>query len=585
MILIFRLSRFGISIMYRRSLARLVRSASSCNIRRQNLHVTCHLGRAYAFQSIASLRVPRCYFSDIVSQDDLAQTSQANATVITQETKLTEILAMKNALELLKAYRDYKDTNDVIPSNEIAVLRCIAFIVQKDSAQRFSLKAEIANESPGNKSVFWDVLDNILEHISESSNGDLASVIWSLGKIGPVAVGFENHSLAQSCDQEILFRDITLFSTKDINKILSGLASLAMRKSKVFAELERAIVSNKIKISSFENQGLVGSLRSFSQTGNGSLNLFELYCKDVYFRGMETFKPFELFQLVSLFAKKGVKADELFSHTEQKVIKMGIESLSNTDIFLILWTFAHKKSDRFHDQVFSHMDQEFVNHGMRRFLPFSLSNTLWRFAKAGKHNANVFVLVKNELMLRDLSAFRKYLPQILWSFAVAEKDYAELYEKIVEEFSSEDLESVSNKDLCTCAWSFGKLGITNENIYRKIEKEVLSRDPSALKYLDVQRLLTGFAHAKEGSRELFEYLEDAILALNVSSLKAAEMCNVLWPFTEMGYKTRHLFDAVEQEILRRGKQHFKEGQLARLKTSFEAFGQGSQELVNVFNRR
>ena len=534
---------------------------------------------------MASLRVPRCYFSDIVSQDNLAQTSQANATVITQETKLTEILAMKNALELLKAYNDYKDTNDVIPSNEIAVLRSIAYIVQKDGAQRFSLRAEIAKESPGNKSVFLDVLDNILEHISESSNSDLASVIWSLGKIGPVAVGFENHSLAQSCDQEILFRDITLFSTKDINKILSGLASLVMRKSKVFAELERAIVSNKIKISSFENQGLVGSLRSFSQTGNGSLNLFELYCKDVYFRGMDTFKPFELFQLVSLFAKKGVKADELFSHTEQKVIKMGIESLSNTDIFLILWTFAHKKSDRLHDQVFSHMDQEFVNHGMSRFLPFLLSNILWCFAKSGKHNANVFDVIKKELMLRDLSAFRKYLPQILWSFAVAEKDYAELYEKIVEEFSSVDLESVSNKDLCTCAWSFGKLGITNENIYRKIEKEILSRDPSALKYLDIQRLLTGFAHAKEGSRELFEYLEDAILTLNVSSLKAAEMCNVLWPFAEMGYKTRHLFDAVEQEILRRGKLHFKEGQLARLKTSFEAFGQGSQELVNLFNRR
>ena len=67
-----------------------------------------------------------------------------------------------------------------------------------------------------------------------------------------------------------------------------------------------------------------------------------VFCKEVYFRGMETFKPFELFQLVSLFAKKGVKDNKLFSHTEQKVIKMGIESLSNTDIFLILWTFAQK---------------------------------------------------------------------------------------------------------------------------------------------------------------------------------------------------------------------------------------------------
>ena len=127
------------------------------------------------------------------------------------------------------------------------------------------------------------------------------------------------------------------------------------------------------------------------------------------------------------------------------------------------------------------------------------------------HNAKAFDLINQELILRDLSTFRKYFSQILWSFAVAEKDYAELYEKIVEEFLSVDLESIGNKDLCQYAWSFGKLGITNENIYRKIEKEILSRDPSALKYLDIQRLLTGFAHAKEGSGELFEYLEDAIL--------------------------------------------------------------------------
>ena len=573
--------------MYRGSLARLVRSVSPYIIRRQQL-IPCHLGRAYVFQSISSLRVLRHFSCDTASQDGIVSTqaAEANATGNRQETILSEILSMEKALELLQAYKTYKDAGDIMfQASRIAVLRCIAYIVQRDGAQRFALKAEIDKESQGYESVFLDLLDHISECISECGNSDLASVIWSLGKIGPIAVGFENHSVAQVCEQEILSREITSFSTKDRNKILSGLASLVMRKSKVFDEVEGAIVSGRIQISSFENQGLVGSLRSFSQTGNGSLILFELYCKDVYFRGLETFKPFELFQLVSLFAKKGVKADELFSHTEQKVIRMGIESLSNTDIFLILWTFAHKKSDRLHDQVFSHMDQEFVNHGMRRFLPFLLSNILWCFAKAGKHNAKAFDLINQELVLRDLSTFRKYFSQILWSFAVAEKDYAELYEKIVEEFLSMDLESIGNKDLCQYAWSFGKLGITNENIYRKIEKEIFSRDPSTLKYLDIQRLLTGFAHAKEGSGELFEYLEDAIMALNVSSLKAAEICNVLWPFAEMGYKTRHLFDAAEQEILRRGKLHFKEGQLARLKTSFEAFGQGSQELVNLFNRR
>ncbi|CAH3018663.1 unnamed protein product, partial [Porites evermanni] len=501
--------------MYRGSLARLVRSVSPYVIRRQHV-IPCHLGRAYVFRPIPSLRVPRHFSCDTASQDGIvsAQAAEANSTGNRQETILSKILSMEKALELLQAYNTYKDAGDIMTqASRIAVLRCIAYIVQRDGAQRFALKAEIDKESQGNESMFLDLLDNISECISESGNSDLASIIWSLGKIGPIAVGFENHSVAQVCEQEILSREITSFSTKDINKILSGLASLVMRKSKVFDEVEGAIVSGRIQISSFENQGLVGSLRSFSQTGNGSLILFELYCKDVYFRGMETFKPFELFQLVSLFAKKGVKADELFSHTEQKkVIRMGIESLSNTDIFLILWTFAHKKSDRLHDQVFSHMDQEFVNHGMRRFLPFLLSNILWCFAKAGKHNAKAFDLINQELVLRDLSTFRKYFSQILWSFAVAEKDYAELYEKIVEEFLCMDLESIGNKDLCQYAWSFGKLGITNENIYRKIEKEIFSRDPSTLKYLDIQRLLTGFAHAKEGSGELFEYLEDAIMA-------------------------------------------------------------------------
>ena len=416
--------------MYRGSLARLVRSVSPYVIRRQHL-IPCHLGRAYVFQSISSLRVLRHFSCDTASQDGIVSTqaAEANATGNRQETMLSEILSMEKALELLQAYNTYRDAGDImIQASRIAVLRCIAYIVQRDGAQRFALKAEIDKESQGNESVFLDLLDNISECISESGNSDLASVIWSLGKIGPIAVGFENHSLAQVCEQEILSREITSFSTKDINKILSGLASLVMKKSKVFDEVERAIVSGRIQISSFENQGLVGSLRSFSQTGNGSLILFELYCKDVYFRGMETFKPFELFQLVSLFAKKGVKADELFL-----VIKMGIESLSKTDIFLILWTFAHKKSDRLHDQVFSHMDQEFVNHGMRRFLPFLLSNILWCFAKAGKHNAKAFDLINQELILRDLSTFRKYFSQILWSFAVAEKDYAELYEKIVED--------------------------------------------------------------------------------------------------------------------------------------------------------
>lgn len=227
-------------MMFKGNLTRLVRS--SLMLRRQSFPKTslplgACLGRTYVLQPIPSLRVPRCYFCGSVNQDGvlLAQTLQAADHGHVKEKKLSDILAMQNALELLEAYNNYKDAEDMIQANRIAVLRSIAYIVQKDGTQRFSLKVDMHKTSPESKnSLFLDLLNYILDHISQLSSNELASVIWSLGKIGPVVFGVDNLALAQACEQEILSREITTFSAKDINKILSGLASLLMKKSKFF---------------------------------------------------------------------------------------------------------------------------------------------------------------------------------------------------------------------------------------------------------------------------------------------------------------------------------------------------------------
>ena len=577
--------------MYRASLTRFSRSALI--LREQSFHKMCMPQLSCSYINIlqpvvSSTRIPRRYFcNSLVCQSDTFSIQSSLDAGNIQEKKLRDILAMDDALELLKAYKNYKDTDDMAHNNRITALRCIADIIQKDGPQRFSLKEDINRVSPGENGLFVELLDHILEHISESSSNGLASVIWSLGKIGSLVFGAEIHALVQACEQEILSRDITTFNAKAINQILAGLASFHLKRSKFFDEVQSAILAEKIKISDFENQGLVGSLWSFSQTGNGSCDLFELYLDEVYVRGMSSFKPFELFQLVFAFANKGIKADQkLFSHAEQEIVQMEIDSFSNMDIFLVLKSFANRKSDKSHEPVFMHMDREFAKHGVKKLSAFLLSNILWCFTKEGMYHAKVYDIVAEEILNRDLSAFHKYLPQLLWSFAVSEKEYPELYERIVSKFLSTNLRNFNDKDLCQYAWCFGKLGITNDSVYQTIEAEILSRDTSwQLKYLDVQKLLTGFAHAKKGSRELFEFFEAAVLQKNVSTLKASEICNVLWPFAEMGFKTAKLYDVVEEEILRRGRLHFKEGQLARLRTSFETFGHGSQELNNLLHRR
>ena len=160
------------SIMYRGSLARLVRSVSPYVIRRQHL-IPYHLGRAYLFQSISCLRVPRHFSCDTASKDGIvsAKAVEANAAGSRHDTVLSEILSMEKALELLQVYSTYKDAGDImIQVNRIAVLRRIAYIVQRDGAQRFALKPEIDKKNHEEMRVcfwtcsitFWSIFPNLV---------------------------------------------------------------------------------------------------------------------------------------------------------------------------------------------------------------------------------------------------------------------------------------------------------------------------------------------------------------------------------------------------------------------------------------
>ena len=506
------------------------------------------------------------------------QTSQAS--VRSEEATLNEvILAMKTVPELLETYKNFQDTALMVQRNRVTVIHCITNIIQKNKEQRVSLNTDINKGPDGNNGLFIDLLNQTLEHISESSGRDLASMMWSLGKIRESS-SIKKHALIKACEREILSRDVTAFDFGAINQILTGLSALNMKKSEFWTKMQSSLVSGEIQISDCDNQALVGSVWAFMKTGNGSPEFFHLCQEEIYLRGLSEFKGSELSQLVFSFAKKGIQADKLYSHIEEEILRLGLNNFCDMKIFLVLWAFANCKSNRTFKPLFSQIDGELVAHGVTGFTNSDLSNIVWCFSKVGVFSAKVYDVVKEEILHRGIDTFRTYLLQLAWSFAMARKKYSDFNEKVTLEFLSLDPRKVDKKVLCDYAWCFGRLGITNDKAYQMIEMEILRRNPY-LNHIQVNKFLTGFAHAKKGSKEFFEFLEVAMLKLNVSTLKAADVCNLLWPFAEMGYKVPQLYDVVEKEILHRGKSHFTLYELRKMTKSYEAFGQGSKELMEL----
>ena len=571
-----RLCRSDTSVMYRTSLTRLVRCASAvggCSFRNMCLPPL----------AVSYVRLPlsttcdsaRRYFSNSVLYTTTSHTASRP-----EEATLNEvILAMKNVPELLETYKNFQGAAPMVQRNRVTLLYSLSNIIQKDERQRVHLNGGEGTE--GDNSLFLDLAHQILEHISECSDRDLASIMWSLGKLG--APSGRKRALAKACERQILSRDITTFDVLAINQILTGLAALKEKKSQLWTETHSSVLSGEIQISYFDNQALVGVLWGFLNTGNGSQEFFQLFREEIYSRGMSTFDGTQLSQLVFTFARKGIEANKLYSHVEQQVLQVGLNGFCNMKVFLVLWAFANCRSGRSYKQLFSQIDRELVSHGVEGFKNSDLSHIVWCFSKVGAYNAKVYDVIKEEVLVRGLDTFHRYLLQLLWSFAKAKKGYADFNEKVAWEFLSTGVKRTEKKVLCEYAWCFRKLGITDERVYQAIETALLHRNMPHLKHLHIRQLLSGFAHAKKGSKEFLEFLETVTLRLNFSTLKAAEICNILWSFAEMEHKTSQLFDVVEKEILHRGKSRFTSNELRSMKQSYEVFSQGSKELMELLN--
>ena len=123
----------------------------------------------------------------------------------------------------------------------------------------------LKTEQQRQNSPYLELLECIAGVIFKCQPRDPANVLWALGKIEE-----KEHKLVEVCEKEILLRGIEAFNNAQIYQIVNGCANLNLRTSRIFVNLQEAILNGQIKIEDFEDLELRGILLSFCKTENGS---------------------------------------------------------------------------------------------------------------------------------------------------------------------------------------------------------------------------------------------------------------------------------------------------------------------------
>lgn len=476
------------------------------------------------------------------------------------------IAAVKSADEYLDLFENFKDSTGMTQANRITILHHLArFAVSAPGKNFTSTKKALQTQH----NVFKSLLVSIAARLDRSKPRDLASIVWSLGKLRKHVAWF-----VIECEKEILQRDVTSFSTPSVCQLLNGFASLDCKQSQFFTCVEQGILGGKLKMSKFKNLGLAGALWSFTKTGNGSKLLFEKFQQEILLRDVKKFSSAQLVQFLWSFTQKGIQCKKLFEITEQELLQRPMEDLHGDSIKMLLWLFAKADIDKDGNfEFFNSFRAEVIQRGIRDFDSEHLSMLVWSFAKRCPKVDAMFDFVEEELHLRNISHFKNHeLSLILRSFAVSGHFSTDLFKLCQEEILSRDLSLFKADELSQLVWAFGISTISSSDFFSRIEKEVLCK-VSIFSDNDLCFILHGFSQASAGTRKLFEQLEREVLDRNIPENKPELIPELALAFSKCSsYKALLIFDAMEKVLKVNGPSLYTDHKLQGLSTAFSKVG-------------
>ena len=358
-----------------------------------------------------------------------------------REKEIQKEIRSKNTVgDLLDSYLSWKDEGSL--KNNVTLLNYIAKIAVRSKGKETNevLEEERKKSRDGKESAYMKILDFISENVSSSNDycsSNLAIVMWSLGKIQE-----KDHILVKVCEEEIILHGITAFNQQAICVlILTGCADLRLKHSRVYQQVEEAILTGEINLDLCENHYLSGILSSFSKVGCGSLELFEKLGDNLVQRDFTSFEDKDLGHFLHTFAIMGIFPDQLFNQMEKEILRRTPNNLSLPVLTKILqaFTLANKGSE----ELFTLFEQQITAQRIKdsRLHLHCLCWITWAFATRGMTQSKVFQLVAEEMSSRGLHKFKmRGLSLCLYSFVSSENLSQEHLRKLETELFSTGFE-------------------------------------------------------------------------------------------------------------------------------------------------
>lgn len=484
---------------------------------------------------------------------------------VTVKSLAKHITDARTAEEYLYLYENFKDIAAMTQVNRITILHHLArFAVSPPKRNFASTKKALLKQND----VFTGLLDSIATELDKCKVRDLASIMWSLGKLREHVVWF-----VSECEKEILRRDLSSFRAPSISQLLNGFASLDLKRSQFFTLVEQRILEGKLKLSDFENRGLAASLCSFSKSGNGSVELLEKFQEEILSRDMRKFSNSQLAQFLWCFTQKGAQCDQLFLITAKEILKRPMKDLSDYSIKMLLWSYAKAGTDvEGGFEFFDSLGAEVTRRGVYDYDNEELSMLVWSFAKVCQKADTIFDIVEEELFLRGISKFRNQeLSLILWSFAESGHFSTDLFTACQEEILSRDLNLFKADQLSRLVWALGKSTVPNSELFSRVETEALC-DFGIFSDEELCMILHGFIHAAAGTQELFKKLEKEVLDRNLLEHKPEVIPDMASVFSKCGYEATLIFDRIEEVLKACDRSVHKDHELESVKIAFLKVG-------------
>lgn len=476
-----------------------------------------------------------------------------------------EIAAVKNADGHLNLYNNYKNSSGMTQVNRVTILHHLARFAVSKPRKNFTATKKVLKEQ---QHAFLDLLKNIAADFDKCKPRDLASIVWSMGKLRENVVWF-----VSECENEILKRDENSFMAPAVCQLLNGFASLDLKRSQFFTCVEKRVLEGKLKLKDFENRGLSGTLWSFTRTGNGSVEFFEKIQEEILQRNVKTFTTQQLAQFLWSFTEKQMQCDKLFEIIKQEIHERPLADQSNDWIKMILRSLAKMETaeeDSF--DLFNRLGEELLAKGIHDFDTGELAILAWSFAKKCPKMDAIFDILEEEIHLREISDFRNHeLSLLMWSFAKAEYFSDDLFAACQEEILSRNLSLFKSEQLSQLAWAFARSTVPSSEFYSRLEKEVLG-NTSNFSDNELCMIARGFAQASSGTLKLFKKIEEEVLDREIVENKPDFIPELAWVFSKCSYQASLLFDEIEKVLKGQGRSYYNGQELKIINSAFSKAG-------------